>query len=171
MEGRPLCRPIILGTRRSASLQVENVVEARVATRKGLGIAAEDSRHYTQTGVQERHPGRTTPVISLRREGRRALNARMKMKLLLSLAVIGCFALSAALAQTPTPAMIDITGKVKVILDTSITVQKPDEPKWVWKIKKGPGTNTTITGDQKVGETVTVNCIETNAQKKEAPPN
>jgi hypothetical protein len=93
----------------------------------------------------------------------------MKMKLLLSLAVIGCFALSAALAQTPAP-MINITGKVKIVTDTSITVQKPSEAKWVWVIKTGAGTNTTITGDPKIDATVTVNCIETNAQKKEAPP-
>ena len=76
------------------------------------------------------------PVISLRREGRRALNARMKMKLLLSLAVIGSFALSAAFAQTAAP-KLEMTGKVVAITADVITVRKANDAKFVWEIKMG----------------------------------
>jgi hypothetical protein len=91
----------------------------------------------------------------------------MKMKLLLSLAVIGSFALSAAFAQTAPK--LHMTGKVVAITDTVITVQKANEAKFVWDIKTGPGTDTTITGKSEVGATVAVSYIELNAQKKEAP--
>lgn len=93
----------------------------------------------------------------------------MKMKLLLSLVLIGSFALSAALAQTAAP-KLEITGKVVKITADLITVRKPQDLKFVWEIKMGSGTDTVVTGKQEVGATVTVNCIETNAQKKEAPP-
>ena len=92
----------------------------------------------------------------------------MKTKLLLSLAVIGSFALSAAFAQT-TPPKIQIAGTVVAVTDSTITVQKANESKWVWEIKTGPGTDTTGTGKAEVGSQVTVSCIQTNAQKKEAP--
>jgi len=90
----------------------------------------------------------------------------MKMKLLLSLAVIGSFALGGAFAQAQKK---EIIGKVVSITATSITVQRANEPKWVWEIKTGSGTDTTVTGKAEVGAVVTVSCIQTNAQKKEAP--
>ena len=96
-----------------------------------------------------------------------AFNARMKMKLLVSLAVIGSFALSASFAQTVAQ-KTQITGQVVAVTDTSITVQKANE-KGVWEIKIGDGTDTTVTGKAVVGATVTVSCIQINAQKKEAP--
>jgi hypothetical protein len=91
----------------------------------------------------------------------------MKMKLLLSLAVIGTFALSAAFAQTAAP-KLQMTGKVDAITADVITVRKPNDGKWVWDIKIGPGTDTTVTGKTEVGATVTVTYIELNAQKKES---
>jgi hypothetical protein len=91
----------------------------------------------------------------------------MKMKLLLSLAVIGSFALSASFAQIAAQ-KTQITGKVIAITATSITVQRANE-KGVWEIQTGTGTDTTVTGKAEVGATVTVSCIQTNAQKKEAP--
>ena len=68
----------------------------------------------------------------------------MKMKLPSSLAVIrGSFALSAAFAQTAPKQ--EMTGKVVAVTATSITVQ-PSDSKWVWEIKMGSGTDTTVTG-------------------------
>ena len=90
----------------------------------------------------------------------------MKMKLLLSLAVIGSLALGGAFAQAQKKEMI---GKVIAVTATSITVQRANE-KEVWEIKTGTGTDTTVTGKSEVGATVTVNYFEINAQKKEAPP-
>lgn len=89
------------------------------------------------------------------------------MKLFLSLVVIGSFALSAAFSQTSQKEQI--TGKVVAVTADTITVQKANEPKWVWEIKIGSGTDTTITGKAEVGSQVTVSCIQLNAQKKEAP--
>jgi hypothetical protein len=91
----------------------------------------------------------------------------MKMKLLLSLAVIGSFALGGAFAQAQKKEM---TGTVVAVTATSITVQRANERGWVWEIKMGPGTDTTVTGKSEVGATVTVTYIELNAQKKESPP-
>lgn len=93
------------------------------------------------------------------------MNARMKMKLLLSVAVIGSIALGGAFAQAQKK---EITGTVVAITATSITVQRANE-KGVWEIKTGTATDTTVTGKAEVGATVTVSCIQTNAQKKEAP--
>jgi hypothetical protein len=92
----------------------------------------------------------------------------MKIKLLLSLIVIGSFALSAAFAQT-TPPKLEMTGKIVAITPTLIMVSKAPEDKWVWEIKMGLGTDTTVTGKTDVGATVTVSYFETNAQKKEKP--
>jgi len=92
----------------------------------------------------------------------------MKLKLLLSVAVIGSLALSAAFAQTAAP-KLQMTGKVIAVTATTITVQRANE-KVVWEIKIGSGTDTTVTGKTEVGATVTVAYIEPNAQKKEAPP-
>lgn len=89
----------------------------------------------------------------------------MKLKLLLSVAVIGSLALGGAFAQAQKKEMI---GKVIAVTATTITVQRANE-KGVWEIKIGSGTDTTVTGDVKVGATVTVNYFEINAQKKEAP--
>lgn len=90
------------------------------------------------------------------------------MKLLLSLAVIGSFALSAAFAQTAAP-KLQMTGKVEAITAEVITVRKAHDAKFVWEIKIGPGTDTTVTGKTDVGATVTVSYVGTNAQKKEKP--
>jgi hypothetical protein len=92
----------------------------------------------------------------------------MKMKLLLSLAVLGTFALSAAFAQTAAP-KLEMTGKVDTITAEVITVRKPNDGKWVWDIKIGPGSDTVVTGKPEVGATVTVSYVGTNAQKKEKP--
>ena len=104
-------------------------------------------------------------LISLRRRGGRTLNACMKLKLLLSVAVIGSFVLGGAFAQAQKK---EIIGKVVAVTATTITVQRANE-KGVWEIKIGSGTKTTVTSDVKVGATVTVSYIQTNAQKKEAP--
>lgn len=90
----------------------------------------------------------------------------MKMKLLLSVAVIGSIALGGAFAQAQKK---EITGTVVAVTDTSITVRQLNDTQWVWVIKKGSGTGTIVAGKAQVGSQVTVNCVETNAQKKEAP--
>ena len=84
----------------------------------------------------------------------------MKTKLLLSLIVVGILALSgAAFGGT-----ITITGKVLAVTDSIVTVQSGSD---VWEINRKETTK--ITGDLKVGATVTVSCNEPDAQKKEAP--
>ena len=84
----------------------------------------------------------------------------MNLKTLLSLAVIGSFVLSSA-AVTPTST---ITGKVVAVTSTTITVQDATQ---TLEIKLGAGT--TVSGESKVGATVTVTYSPTDAQKKEGP--
>jgi hypothetical protein len=93
----------------------------------------------------------------------------MKMKSFLCIVVAGSVAFSAAFAQTG-PEMIQTTGKVVQISASLITVQKPTEPGWVWEIKRGPGTSTTISPKSPdIGSQATVNSTVPDAQKKEAP--
>jgi hypothetical protein len=83
-------------------------------------------------------------------------------QLLLSLIVAMSLVLSSAgLGQTT-----EMTGKVLAVTSSVITVQKGTE---VWDIKRGRNTSTTVTGDLKVGSTVTIKYNAPDAQKKEGP--
>jgi hypothetical protein len=90
----------------------------------------------------------------------------MKLKVLLSVLVIGSLALGGAFGQAQKK---EITGTVVAVTDTSITVRQPNDTQWVWEIKRGAGTATSVTGKAKIGATVKVIYAETDAQKKEAP--
>ena len=57
-----------------------------------------------------------------------------------------------------------MTGKVLTITNNMITVQTTTG---VWQVTRNSGT--TVTGDLKVGATVTINCNAPDAQKQEAP--
>ncbi len=57
-----------------------------------------------------------------------------------------------------------ITGKVVTVTNKMITVQTDTG---LWQVMRA--SDTKVTGELKVGGTVTINCSEPNAQKKEAP--
>ena len=71
-------------------------------------------------------------------------------------------AVSLALSNAAVADTTQMTGTVLAVAPTSITVQKGKE---VWVIKRGPSTK--VSGDLKVGATVTVNYNAPDAQKKE----
>jgi hypothetical protein len=82
----------------------------------------------------------------------------MKIKLLVNLIAAGSLALSSTVfAQTT-----QMTGKVVAVTSDKITVQKGKE---VWEINLTASTK--ISGDKKVGSTVTVTYDAPDAQKKE----
>lgn len=82
----------------------------------------------------------------------------MKTNLLVNLIVATSFAFStAAVAQTT-----EVTGTVLAVTSSKITVQKGKE---VWEINRARSTN--VTGELKVGATVTIKCNAPDAQKKE----
>lgn len=58
----------------------------------------------------------------------------------------------------------EMTGKVLGVTSNVITLQKGKE---VWSIKRGESTS--VTGDLKIGSTVTVKYNAPDAQKKEGP--
>lgn len=84
----------------------------------------------------------------------------MKLKVWMSLVAAGGIALSSAVfGQT-----MDMTGKVLTVTNNAITVQTATG---VWEVTRS--SNTKVTGELKVGSTVTIHCAETDAQKKEGP--
>ena len=85
-------------------------------------------------------------------------NAMMKMKsILIAIAAATLTLGSTAFAQTA-----HLTGKVIAVTSDKITVQKGKE---VWDIKLTASTK--VSGDKKVGSTVTVTYNAPDAQKKE----
>jgi hypothetical protein len=86
----------------------------------------------------------------------------MKMKSFLCIILVGGIALNAAFGQKA-----QMTGTVVNVTTAAITVQKPNDSKWVWEIKIGP--NTIVTGKAELGSQVTVSYNVPDAQKKEAP--
>jgi hypothetical protein len=84
----------------------------------------------------------------------------MKIKIIFCLIAAASLALSGlALAQTN-----EMTGTVLGVTSTKITVQKGSE---VWEIKRSR--DTSVTGNLKIGSTVTVKYSGPDAQKKENP--
>jgi hypothetical protein len=84
----------------------------------------------------------------------------MRTQALLGLVIAGSLALSgAAVGQT-----ITMTGKVLSVTSSTITMQSGSD---VWQIARN--STTKVTGDLKVGATVTSNCNAPDAQKKEGP--
>ncbi len=73
-------------------------------------------------------------------------------------------AVSLALSSSVFGQAIDLTGKVLTVTNNMITVQTTSG---VWEVTRGSGVK--VTGDLKVGATVTINCNAPDAQKKEAP--
>lgn len=89
-----------------------------------------------------------------------AIQFPMRTQALLGLVIAGSLALSgAAFGQTVT-----MTGKVLAITSSVITVQTGSD---VWEITRH--STTKVTGDLKVGATVTISCNAPDAQKKEGP--
>ena len=85
-------------------------------------------------------------------------NAMMKMKsILIAIAAASLTISSTAFAQTA-----HMTGKVIAVTSDKITVQKGKE---VWDINLTASTE--VSGDKKVGSTVTVTYNARDAQKKE----
>ena len=84
-------------------------------------------------------------------------NAMMKMKSILIAIAAASLTLSSTFAQTA-----QMTGKVIAVTSDKITVQNGKE---VWDIKLTA--STTVSGDKKVGSTVTVTYNAPDAQKKE----
>ena len=85
-------------------------------------------------------------------------NAMMKMKsILIAIAAASLTLSSIAFAQTA-----HMTGKVIAVTSDKITVQKGKE---VWDINLTASTE--VSGDKKVGSTVTVTYNAPDAQKKE----
>jgi hypothetical protein len=89
------------------------------------------------------------------------------MKTFLCVIGVGSLVLSAAFAQTA-PQTVQIAGTVVSVTPRALTVQKANEPKWVWEIRTEPK-STTVIGEAKIGSQVMVTCIVPDAQKKEAP--
>ena len=56
---------------------------------------------------------------------------------------------------------MEVTGKVTAVTNNMITTTG------VWQVTRG--SDVKVTGDLKVGGTVTINCSQTDAQKKEGP--
>lgn len=84
----------------------------------------------------------------------------MKTKTVFYLIVVVSLAFSGlALAQTN-----EMTGTVLGVTSSMITVQKGSE---VWEIKRSR--DTSVTGNLKIGSTVTVKYSGPDAQKKEGP--
>ena len=84
----------------------------------------------------------------------------MKAKTWVGVLAAGSIALSSAVfGQT-----IAMTGKVLTVTSSSITVQTDTG---VWQVNRG--SDTKVSGDLKVGSTVTINCSAPDAQKKEGP--
>jgi len=84
----------------------------------------------------------------------------MKPSVWLGLVAAGCLALSnLVFGQAMT-----VTGKVLTVTSNMITVQTDSG---VWEVTRG--SNVKVTGELKVGATVTINCSAPDAQKKEAP--
>ncbi|MGH8095059.1 MAG: hypothetical protein ACREIF_16560 [Chthoniobacterales bacterium] len=84
----------------------------------------------------------------------------MKMPALLSLIAAGSLALSGTVfGQT-----MQMTGKVLSVTSNMITVQTDSG---VWQITRA--SDVKVTGDLKVGATVTISCGAPDAQKKEGP--
>ena len=86
----------------------------------------------------------------------------MKKSVLFSLVVAGSIALSSALFA----GTMDISGKVTAVTNDMITVQSDTG---TWNVTRAAGVK--VTGELKVGSTVTVHCNETDAQKRETPTN
>jgi hypothetical protein len=84
----------------------------------------------------------------------------MKMQALLGLVL----AVSLALSNTAFGQTVTMTGKVLTITSSVITVQTATG---VWDITRRSSTK--VTGDLKVGATVTITCNGPDAQKKEGP--
>jgi hypothetical protein len=59
---------------------------------------------------------------------------------------------------------MEVTGKVTAVTKNMITVETPTG---TWQVTRG--SDVKVTGDLKVGGTVTINCSQTDAQKKEGP--
>ena len=92
----------------------------------------------------------------------RGFNGRMKTKILLSLIVAGSVALSSmAFAQ-----IVSMTGTVKAVTTSTITVQRTTGE--VWDIARTSTTKVT-SGELKVGSTATLSYNAPDAQKKEDP--
>lgn len=87
------------------------------------------------------------------------LQCCMKLKTLLSLAVVGSLVLTTVAATAPKGS---ITGTVVAVTSTTITVQDATQT-LVIKL----GADTTVSGESKVGSTVTVTYNLMDAQKKE----
>ena len=87
----------------------------------------------------------------------------MKTKTWLGLVAAGSLALSSALFGQA----MALTGKVLTVTSGMITMQT--DKGVVWEIKRAADVK--VTGELKVGATVTVNCTEPDAQKKEPPVN
>jgi RNase P/RNase MRP subunit p29 len=84
----------------------------------------------------------------------------MKIRAFVSLIAAG----SIALSGTVFGGTMDITGKVIAVTKNMITVQSENG---LWNVTRADDVR--VTGDLKVGGTVTIHCSETDAQKKEGP--
>ncbi len=84
----------------------------------------------------------------------------MKIKTWASLIAAGSLALSGVVFGQA----MEVTGKVTAVTQNMITVQTTTG---VWQVTRG--SDVKVTGDLKVGGTVTIHCSQTDAQKKEGP--
>jgi hypothetical protein len=82
----------------------------------------------------------------------------MKIGAFVSLIAAGNLALSSAVFG----GTMDITGKVIAVTNQMITVQSENG---LWNVRRSDDVK--VSGELKVGATVTVHCSETDAQKKE----
>jgi hypothetical protein len=85
---------------------------------------------------------------------------RMKLKSLIGVIAAGCLFCGVAFGQT-----IQITGTVKSVTDTQITLQSGRD---TWVINR-TATTTVTSGTLTPASTVTVQCNSPDAQKKELP--
>ncbi len=84
----------------------------------------------------------------------------MKKSVLFSLVAAGSIALSSAVFA----GTMDISGKVIALTRNMITVQTENG---TWNVTRADDVK--VTGDLKVGGTVTIHCSDLDAQKKEGP--
>ena len=113
----------------------------------------------TRTRTRTRR-SRSRNEKSLRGGERPPFTRRMKINAWLGLVAAASLALSSVVfGQT-----MAMTGKVLTVTSKSITVQTDSG---VWEVTRNSGTK--VTGDLKVGATVTISCAEPDAQKKEGP--
>ena len=84
----------------------------------------------------------------------------MKTKTWLGLVAAG----SLALSSTVFGQAMALTGKVTAVTSSMITVQTDTG---VWQVTRA--SDVKVTGELKVGATVTINCSAPDAQKKEGP--